>query len=375
MIGWIALAGIIVRNSILLVDFSVHQIQQGTSVVESVIMACKTRTRPIMITALALVCGSSVIFFDPIFQGMAISLASGVLVSTVLTLIVIPLGCISASKDLLEVAAATAPGGKLPAHPKPAQPQPEQPQPAAEDSATQASSSRGEPVSDKRRPSLPARIWGSLLSLVTMVFYLLRGLFLLLFQGLGRLAKGRSRGKSKEIPPATGGAGGEGPSGPPPTPAQGGAPSEAPPSVAAQSPTAATGVPVVSEQTAASLSDVSVEAGAEEQAREDEVKLEKQEEQTHQAQESAKPATRQQAAKAKKRPSAVKKQAKKKAASAKAKKASAKTTPVTKNATTGNSGEQNDERELEEVESRKLASSVAPLPVRKRSARRGIRLK
>ena len=67
MIGWIALAGIIVRNSILLVDFSIHQIQNGTSVVEAVIMACKTRTRPIMITALALVCGSSVIFFDPIF--------------------------------------------------------------------------------------------------------------------------------------------------------------------------------------------------------------------------------------------------------------------------------------------------------------------
>ena len=69
MIGWIALAGIIVRNSILLVDFSIHQVQQGTSVVDSVIMACKTRTRPIMITAFALVCGSSVIFFRSDFPG------------------------------------------------------------------------------------------------------------------------------------------------------------------------------------------------------------------------------------------------------------------------------------------------------------------
>jgi multidrug efflux pump subunit AcrB len=51
MIGWIALAGIIVRNSILLVDFSIHEIQHGSSVVEAVIQACKTRTRPIMITA------------------------------------------------------------------------------------------------------------------------------------------------------------------------------------------------------------------------------------------------------------------------------------------------------------------------------------
>jgi len=104
MIGWIALAGIIVRNSILLVDFSVHRIQQGDTVVDAVISACKTRTRPILITALALVAGSSVIFFDPIFQGMAISLASGVLVSTLLTLVVIPLGCVAAADSLCAVA-------------------------------------------------------------------------------------------------------------------------------------------------------------------------------------------------------------------------------------------------------------------------------
>ncbi len=104
MIGWIALAGIIVRNSILLVDFSIHELQAGSDVRTAVIRACKTRTRPIMITALALVCGSSVIFFDPIFQGMAISLASGVMVSTILTLVVIPLGCITASQSLCTVA-------------------------------------------------------------------------------------------------------------------------------------------------------------------------------------------------------------------------------------------------------------------------------
>ena len=110
MIGWIALAGIIVRNSILLVDFSIHEVRRGTPVAEAVIRSCKTRTRPIMITALALVAGSSVIFTDPIFQGMAISLASGVMVSTILTLIVIPLGCIKASKALCEVAAAGGSG-------------------------------------------------------------------------------------------------------------------------------------------------------------------------------------------------------------------------------------------------------------------------
>jgi len=104
MIGWIALAGIIVRNSILLVDFAVHEIQHGATVEEAVIKSCKTRTRPILITAFALIFASSVIFFDPIFQGMAISLASGVLVSTLLTLIVIPLGCVQAADSLCEVA-------------------------------------------------------------------------------------------------------------------------------------------------------------------------------------------------------------------------------------------------------------------------------
>jgi hypothetical protein len=98
MIGFIALAGIIVRNSILLVDFSKHEIARGVHVVDAVINACKTRTRPIVITALALVAGSSVILFDPIFQGMAVSLLFGVLISTLLTLLVIPLGCISGRK-------------------------------------------------------------------------------------------------------------------------------------------------------------------------------------------------------------------------------------------------------------------------------------
>jgi predicted RND superfamily exporter protein len=95
MIGFIALAGIIVRNSILLVDYYRQEISQGVRVREAIIMACITRTRPIIITALALVVGSFAILFDPIFQGMAISLMFGVFVSTILTLIVIPLGCYS----------------------------------------------------------------------------------------------------------------------------------------------------------------------------------------------------------------------------------------------------------------------------------------
>ena len=100
MIGFIALAGIIVRNSILLVDFSRAQVAQGVPVEVAMVRACQSRTRPILITALALVLGSSVILTDPIFQGMAISLLFGVVVSTLLTLVVIPLGCITARKAL-----------------------------------------------------------------------------------------------------------------------------------------------------------------------------------------------------------------------------------------------------------------------------------
>jgi hypothetical protein len=96
MIGFIALAGIIVRNSILLVDFARHAVAEGQDLMQAMISACQARTRPILITAFALLAGSSVILFDPIFQGMAISLMFGTIVATLLTLLVIPLGCISA---------------------------------------------------------------------------------------------------------------------------------------------------------------------------------------------------------------------------------------------------------------------------------------
>ena len=96
MIGWIALAGIIVRNSILLVDFSKHEVEKGVPLREAVIQAVVTRTRPILITQLTMIAGAFSIISDPIFQGMAISLMFGAMVSTVLTLFVIPLACVKA---------------------------------------------------------------------------------------------------------------------------------------------------------------------------------------------------------------------------------------------------------------------------------------
>jgi multidrug efflux pump subunit AcrB len=91
MIGMIALAGIIVRNSILLVDFINHAVAAGRSAGDAVIEACAVRAQPIALTALAAMGGALFILDDPIFNGLAISLIFGIFVSTVLTLVVIPL--------------------------------------------------------------------------------------------------------------------------------------------------------------------------------------------------------------------------------------------------------------------------------------------
>jgi multidrug efflux pump subunit AcrB len=90
MIGFIALAGIIVRNSILLVDFINLHLASGDPLEQVVVRAGVVRFRPIALTAAALVVGGFVILLDPIFQGLAVSLIAGVVVSTALTLIVIP---------------------------------------------------------------------------------------------------------------------------------------------------------------------------------------------------------------------------------------------------------------------------------------------
>jgi multidrug efflux pump subunit AcrB len=90
MIGFIALAGIIVRNSILLVDFIRHGATEGGSLRETLLAAGSVRVKPILLTALAAMIGASVILFDPIFQGLAISLLFGLASSTALTLLVIP---------------------------------------------------------------------------------------------------------------------------------------------------------------------------------------------------------------------------------------------------------------------------------------------
>jgi len=187
MIGWIALAGIIVRNSILLVDFSLHEVRHGTSVREAVILACKTRTRPILITAFALVFGAGVILFDPIFQGMAISLAAGVLISTLLTLVVIPLGCIEASKSMYEVASKYGEGMTV----------------MVEAEAITSS----EPQQQESQPSSWGAqligVWGKIITAFTVMFYLIRAVGIMVMTGMKSVLRKFSGQKNRDTEGST----------------------------------------------------------------------------------------------------------------------------------------------------------------------------
>jgi multidrug efflux pump subunit AcrB len=91
MIGFIAGAGIVVRNSIILVDFVELRLKQGMPLAEAVIDAGAVRFRPMMLTAAAVIVGASVILFDPIFQGLAISLMAGEVASLLLSRATVPI--------------------------------------------------------------------------------------------------------------------------------------------------------------------------------------------------------------------------------------------------------------------------------------------
>ncbi|MDD5174968.1 MAG: efflux RND transporter permease subunit [Sterolibacterium sp.] len=102
MIGMIALAGIIVRNSILLVDFINQQVATGMDFASAVIHSAVVRAKPIALTGLAAMLGALFILDDPIFTGLAVSLIFGIFVSTVLTLVVIPVLYFAAMKDRIQ---------------------------------------------------------------------------------------------------------------------------------------------------------------------------------------------------------------------------------------------------------------------------------
>jgi multidrug efflux pump subunit AcrB len=90
MIGFIAGAGIVVRNSIILVDFIEMRLREGMALADAVVDAGAVRFRPMALTAAAVIVGSAVILFDPIFQGLAISLMAGEVASLLLSRVTVP---------------------------------------------------------------------------------------------------------------------------------------------------------------------------------------------------------------------------------------------------------------------------------------------
>jgi multidrug efflux pump subunit AcrB len=90
LIGFMAGAGIVVRNSIILVDFAEDRIREGMPVGEAVVEAGAVRFRPMLLTALAVIVGSAAILFDPVFQGLAISLAAGEVASLLISRMAVP---------------------------------------------------------------------------------------------------------------------------------------------------------------------------------------------------------------------------------------------------------------------------------------------
>jgi len=90
MIGFIAGAGIVVRNSIILVDFIELRVKEGMPLDQAVVDAGAVRFRPMMLTAMAVIAGSAVILFDPIFQGLAIAMIAGEIASLALSRMTVP---------------------------------------------------------------------------------------------------------------------------------------------------------------------------------------------------------------------------------------------------------------------------------------------
>jgi multidrug efflux pump subunit AcrB len=119
MIGMIALAGIMVRNGILLIDYLEARIDAGVPLKEAIIEAGAVRTRPIVITAAAVIIGAFVILFDPIFQGLAVALIAGSIASTVLSLVVVP-GIYFLLKRGSDVEGDVTPAAAGPESPEPA---------------------------------------------------------------------------------------------------------------------------------------------------------------------------------------------------------------------------------------------------------------
>jgi multidrug efflux pump subunit AcrB len=189
MIGMIALGGIIVRQSILIVDFVKNEVARGKDVTEAAVHGVELRMRPIIITTLAVMGGSFAILGDPIFNGMAISLFFGQGIATTMALLIIPLGCISARKQFYVQTADDGTIGISPAYNIVEHVEPEK---------------AGSPAA----PSLLMRIWGGIFFLFSWLFIIIKAVFTLIgmgFKGLAGKFTRRKGGSPPPRPPAPGG--------------------------------------------------------------------------------------------------------------------------------------------------------------------------
>ena len=203
MIGMIALGGIIVRQSILMVEFVKLQVARGVEVSEAAVRGAELRMRPIFITSLTLMAGAFAILDDPIFNGMAISLVFGAGVSTVMAFLIIPMGCISARKQFY---IETGDDGTVTINPAY-----ERIEKISPDTESAASGS-----------SLLARLWGGVVSMVAWVFIIIKAMFTMIGMGFKGIMRGRGKGKGTPPPPREPSPDGTPP--PPPAPKGGGTP-------------------------------------------------------------------------------------------------------------------------------------------------------
>jgi hypothetical protein len=190
MIGMIALGGIIVRQSILIVEFVKIEVAKGKDVREAAIHGAEVRMRPIFITSLTTMAGASTILSDPIFQGLAVSTLFGAGVATCMALLVIPLGCISARKQFYVETFDDGTVGISPAYQR------------VEKISTDTSAKPA-------RTPLWMRLYGGIISVFTWIFYIIRAIFTMLGMGfkaiLGKFGHRRGAAPPPPRQPSPGG--------------------------------------------------------------------------------------------------------------------------------------------------------------------------
>lgn len=191
MIGMIALGGIIVRQSILIVEFVKIEVAKGHPVKEAAVAGAEIRMRPILITSLTLMAGAWAIIFDPIFQGMAVSLLFGAGVATLMAVLIIPLGCISLRRRFyMEEASDSA---EMVLSPK-----------YAEIEGEEAAAEAADAAIEEYKTPLWMRIYAGVVALFGWIFLILRSIFIMLKMAIGGLL-GKFGGSDEppSPPPAT----------------------------------------------------------------------------------------------------------------------------------------------------------------------------